>query len=84
MICFLLDEHVNPAIQRQLRLGTLRQPRSTETVYNSFYCRRVDARRMVQSIRLFLLIVSEKIGKIPQVTTFESVPTISGWLVYLW
>ena len=37
-------------------------------------------RRMVQSIRLFLLIVSEKIGKITQVATFESVPTISGGL----
>ena len=35
---------------------------------------------MVQSIRLFLLIVLEKIGKITQVATFESVPTISGGL----
>ena len=37
-------------------------------------------RRMVQSIRLFLLIVSEKIGKITQVATFEDVPDISRWL----
>ena len=37
-------------------------------------------RRMVQSIRLFLLIVPEKTGKITQVATFESVPTISGGL----
>ena len=28
----------------------------------------------------FLLLVSEKIGKIAQVTTFEDVPTISRWL----
>ena len=34
-------------------------------------------RRMVQSIRLFLLIVPEKTGKITQIATFENVPTIS-------
>ena len=35
---------------------------------------------MVQPIRLFLLIVPEKIGKIAQVATFEDIPTISRWL----